>query len=327
MPRRRRLATAVSAAVLGSGLVVGLAAPAAAAGPVTAPRAYAGVGLPVATYAVTLPSGDPADVYHPDVPAALRPVLPDAFPVVALLQGANVDKSRYGAVSRTLARQGFVVVVPNHLRPLGGPLPPGLFTSQTVIPNVLAAAATEDGRPGSPVRGIVDTDRLGVVGHSFGGAVALFAAADVCEPPLCDGPYRRPAQLKAVAAYGTNLATGERLDRDLDTSGVAVALVQGTLDGIAPLAEAEVTFPSLEQPRALITVAGANHYGITDVDDPPGAAPDPNEPTLAQDRATALVGRWSGLWLRAQLRNAPVARALVYLVRGSFDGVVRVRTD
>ena len=322
MPRPRRLA--VASAALGSCLVMGLtvaAAPAAAAPPA------ADLSLPVATYAVTLPSGDPADVYHPRVPAGLRPVLADAFPVVAVLQGANVDKSRYGAVSRVLAGQGFVVVVPNHLRPPGGPLPPGLFTSQTVVPNVLAAITAEDDRAGSPVAGIVDTDRLGVVGHSFGGAVALFAAADVCEPPLCDGPYRRPAELRAVAAYGTNLATGDRLDRDLDTSGVAVALVQGTLDGIAPLLEARTTYPSLERPRALITVAGANHYGITDVDDPAGAVPDPNGPTLGQDRATTLVGRWSGLWLRAQLRGDPVARVLIHLVRGSVDGTVRVRTD
>jgi predicted dienelactone hydrolase len=196
-----------------------------------------------------------------------------------------------------------------------------------VIPDVLAAAVAEDGRPGSPLAGVVDTGRLGVVGHSFGGAVALFAAADVCEPPLCDGPYRRPAQLRSVAAYGTNLATGSRLDRDLDTSGVAVALVQGTLDGVALPVEAEVTYPSLEQPRALITVAGANHYGITDVDDPPGAVPDPNLPTLPQERATTAVGRWSGLWLRVHLRRDPLARVLVHLVGGSLDGVVRVRTD
>jgi dienelactone hydrolase len=326
MSRPPRFATAFAAA-LGSCVVLGLAAPAAAAAPVAATPAAAALGLPVSTYAVTLPSGDPADVYHPDVPAALRGVLADAFPVVAVLQGANVDKRYYGAVGRVLARQGFVVVVPNHLRAPGGPLPPGLFTSPTVVPNVLAAAEAEDDRPGSPIAGIVDTDRLSVVGHSFGGAVALFAAADVCEPPLCDGAYRRPAELTAVAAYGTNLATGSRLDRDLDTSGVAVALVQGTLDGIAPPAEAEVTYPSLEQPRALITIAGANHYGITDVDDPPGAVPDPNGPTLPQERATALVGRWSGLWLRAQLRRDPVARALIYLLHGSVDGVVQVRTD
>ena len=326
MPRPRHLAAALLGPCLALGLTVA-AAPAAAAGTPTAPPARAALGLPVSTYAVTLPSGDPADVYHPRVPAALRPVLTDAFPVVAVLQGANVDKGQYGDVSRVLARQGFVVVVPNHVRPPGGPLPPGLFTSQTVVPNALAAATAEDDRPGSPIAGIVDTDRLGVVGHSFGGAVALFAAAGVCEFPLCDGPYQRPAALKAVTAYGTNLATGDRLDRDLDTSGVAVALVQGTLDGIAPLAEAEVTYPSLERPRALITIAGANHYGITDVDDPPGAAPDPNEPTLAQDRATTLVGRWSGLWLRAQLRADPVARTLIEVFRGSVDGTVRVRTD
>jgi hypothetical protein len=39
------------------------------------------------------------------------------------------------------------------------------------------------------------------------------------------------------------------------------------------------------------------------------------------------VARWSGLWLRAQLVDDPIARALIYRVGGSPDGVVSVRTD
>ncbi len=305
-----------------AGVLAVTAPPAAAAPSRTVP------GLPVAVFPVTLPGGDAADVYHLSVPKRLRPLLTDAFPVVAVLQGANVDKAQYSGLGRRLAQKGFVVVIPNHVRAPGGAFPPGgLFTSPTVVPNALAGAVAQDTDPDSPLYRLVDTARLGLVGHSFGGAVGLFAAAGVCAPPICDGAYTRPPELGAAAFYGTNLATGSRLDTDLDTTGVAVALVQGTLDGVAPPIEAETTYASLEQPRALITVAGANHYGITDVQNPPGAAPDPVAPTLPQARATTEVARWSGLWLRAQLVDDPIARTLIYRVGGSLDGVVTVRTD
>lgn len=315
---RRVLSIVAVLAAVGAGS----AAPAAAAPARTAS------GLAVGSFPATLPNGDAADVYHPSVPARLRPLFTDAFPIVAVLQGANVDKGQYSRLGRHLARLGFVVVVPNHVRAPGGPFPPGgLFTSPTVVPNVLAEAVAQDADPSSPLHRIVDTADLGLVGHSFGGAVGLFAVAGVCAPPICDGPYTRPPALRAAAFYGTNVATGTRLDVDLDTTGIAVALVQGTLDGVAPPVEADTTYRSLEQPRALITVAGANHYGITDVDNPPGAAPDPVAPALPQTRATTEVARWSGLWLRAQIEHDPVARALIYHVRGSLDGVVTVRTD
>ena len=315
----RRIAGVVA---LVAGVLAVTAAPAAAA------PARTVSGLPVAVMPVTLPSGDAADVYHLAVPKRLRPLLTDAFPVVAVLQGANVDKAQYSGLGRRLAQKGLVVVIPNHVRAPGGPFPPGgLFSSPTVVPNALAGAAALDADPASPLYRIVDTAHLGLVGHSFGGAAGLFAAAGVCPPPICDGPYTRPPALGAAAFYGTNVATGTQLDIDLDTTGVAVALVQGTRDGVAPPIEAETTYASLERPRALITVAGANHYGITDVVNPPGAAPDPVAPTLPQERATTEVARWSGLWLRAQLVHDPIARALISRVGGTPDGVVSVRTD
>jgi hypothetical protein len=149
----------------------------------------------------------------------------------------------------------------------------------------------------------------------------------VCEPPLCAPPFTRPPELRAAALYGTNIATGTTLDRDLDTSGVAVALVQGTVDGVAPPVEAATTYPSLERSRALISIRGANHYGITDVDDPAGALPDPNDPTIAQQASVALVARWSGLWLRTHVLRDPFAAAVLKLRAVSRGGPVTVRLD
>ncbi len=343
MRTRHRSALLLTAAVLGaslaaSGAAPALAAPARAAAPTpaagsapsSAPSGAAAstalVSGRVGTVSVVLSAGDPADVYYPVVPDRLRGLLTDAFPVVAVLQGANVDKRFYSGLGRQLARQGFVVVVPNRARIVGPPVPQ-LFTSTTAITEVLDYARQADVDPASPVYRVTDAGSLGLVGHSFGGAVGLFASAGVCQPPLCEPPFVRPKELRAAAFYGTNVATGEVLDRDLDTSGVAVALVQGTRDTIAPPVEALVTYRSLERPRALITIEGANHYGITDVDDPEGAVPDPADPTIGQQQSVRLVARWSGLWLRAGLKNDPVARALLELRERFPAGPVRVLVE
>jgi hypothetical protein len=74
-------------------------------------------------------------------------------------------------------------------------------------------------------------------------------------------------------------------------------------------------------------IDGANHYGITDVNNPPGAIPDPNEPTLKQERAAAYVARWAGFWLRAQLKNDRAANNWLYKIGGTQNGVITVRTD
>ena len=55
--------------------------------------------------------GDEADVYYP-VPEFSA--ADETFPLVAVLQGAFVDKQFYSEFGMQLARFGFVVVIPDH---------------------------------------------------------------------------------------------------------------------------------------------------------------------------------------------------------------------
>lgn len=294
----------------------------------------------VQEFPLSLDNGDAADVYAPRIHPRRRARYRDAFPMVALLQGANVDKAQYRGLGRRLARRGFVVVVPNHWRSFPGFPFPMLFGEVEVVTAVHDTLLVADADPQSPLRQIIDTETMATLGHSLGGRVALEAIAGVCSINLCSGyavdadfdgrddnGFATPSALMAAALYGTNLVNFTGDIDDLDTSAAAVALIQGSLDGVATPEEAAASYPTLEQPRALITVHGANHYGITDDNKPAGAAPDPSAPTLSQDAAGYLIGRWTRLWLQAQLLQDPRAEYWVYTVGGDFSGLVDVVTD
>ena len=276
-------------------------------------------------------SGDAADIYYPtDGSPAIFALLGDRFPVVVVLQGG-----RYGQGLLTseyagrIARHGFIVIVPDHIRvfPPGAPVPPAALTEASVLNDAFAHVVAEGANPGSPVFGVVDGSRLGVTGHSLGGAVALNIIGGICPPGLCTPGYVRPPQLKAAALYATNFFSPPPAPpavMPIDTSAVPVALIQGLNDGRALPARATATYSELEAPKALIEIEGANHYGINDVNNPPGATPDSSPSLISQAEALDRIATWSALFLRAELWSDPIARFYVYKSGGSIDGTVTV---
>ena len=210
-----------------------------------------------------------------------------------------MDKSYYTRFGRQLAAQGFVVVIPNHERTVSTPYLTltGFLPEVTQVDDVLASVVEADGDRSSMLYRIVDTSRMGVVGHSLGGGVGIYAAGNLCDPLTCSTlTYKHPDELKAVVTYGAS-AVG----LDYDTIGVAVALLQGTQDGRANPDAADATLPKLARPHALISIDGANHFSICDVNAPEGAIPDPTEATLDRKTAIAQIVDWTGLWLKANL--------------------------
>ncbi|MEP0915051.1 hypothetical protein NDI45_29740 [Leptolyngbya sp. GB1-A1] len=259
-----------------------------------------------------VPDGDQADIYYPQLPRFLRNTV--ELPIALMLQGALVDKSDYSNFASQVASYGFVVVVPNNERTLigpGGQPFTGLFPEQEQVNQVLEQMRVEDQNPSSPIFKIVDTDKLGLLGHSFGGGAGLGATQEeFCLPGICSGNYTRPPELKAGVFYGTNFRnqqTGEFLP--IDNDDIPIGLIVGSLDSVALPAASQATYDQiLNPPKALITVAGANHYGITNEDNP---LREPNRPTLDQATATETIARWSGLFLRASmLGNQQVFDAL-----------------
>ncbi len=107
----------------------------------------------------TIIARDPADIYFPirlDINSHR-----DLLPVALLLQGANVDKSNYSLFANILARYGFIVVVPNHLRkfpPIPGLGKDILLPEQHQIMNVLDHMKAENSDISSSLFDSIDLD-------------------------------------------------------------------------------------------------------------------------------------------------------------------------
>lgn len=267
-------------------------------------------------------SEDPADVYHPDPPD-----LADggyAFPVALFLQGAEVGRHHYQLFATAVASHGFVVVVPDHETiSMAGP---GLYAEQEEIQDVLVHMRDQFADVSSPLHGVLDLNTLLLLGHSYGGVAGLNAIRDVCEMPSCVGFWSRPAELRGGAFWGTNLAVPMvGTVPDIENDGLPVALVQGTLDSMATPADGLATYEKImDPPRIYAEVVGANHYGICNVNNPPGADADESVPTLEQATSIQSIARVSALFLRAHVLGDGEAVECLHACGENLDAVTRM---
>lgn len=279
----------------------------------------------VGQYTTTIAAdGDSADVYFPSLKSSCNST---EFPIALMLQGALVDKSNYSNFASQVASYGFVVVVPNNERTVTAPngqTVTGLLPEQGQVNDVLAQMKAEDEDASSPIFKIVDTTKLGLLGHSFGGGVGIGATQEEIRiPGLGAENYTVPPELKAGIFYGTSFAnpqTGEFLP--INNKGVAIGLIRGDLDGVSLPNRSQETYDQiLNPPKVLITVKGANHYGITNEDNP---VRDPNRPTLSQAAAIEAIAQSSGLFLRANLLSDRAAFDAVFNTNSFLDPSVSI---
>jgi len=262
------------------------------------------------TLQVTI-ADDPADLYLPTISPSPSEA---ALPVALMLPGALVDRTYYSQFARAVAGYGFAVVVPTHIRSLPEFGISGELAEASQIPATLAFLERENANPTSPLYRKLNPSQMALLGHSHGGFVGLQAIANACMFPFCSAPFSRPDAVKAGIFYGVN-SEDPRTGIFSPTANrqIPVALAQGSLDGIATPGEAIATYDLIQTPpKALITIQGSNHYGITDRNNPPGAMPDPSSPTLEQAQGVETIAQWTAYFLRAHLYQDSEARQRIY---------------
>lgn len=296
----------------------------------------------VETISTVIPaSGDPIDIYLPDAPYGKI----DGLPVAIFLQGANVDKSNYSTFAGVVASYGFAVVVPNNLRTIElSPSAPGITG---FFPELQQVNEVFDYIKGSesPVAEAIAPDKLALLGHSFGGAVGLSAIQGSCPFPNCPfGEFDRPDELVGAAFFGTDFQPspeegGSDSIAPIENADIPTALILGNNDGISAPAETEATYEQIQDPpKALVSVEGTNHFGITNENDPlnpptsPSEVPpiitEPNPQTIAQEVAIDTIATWSSLFLRATVLNDRTAFDFVFGGTGDeLDSNVVVTTE
>lgn len=243
------------------------------------------------------------------------------LPVALLLQGAKVHRQNYSQYAATVASYGFIVVTPNHKRL--NFFDNNYYTSTAQIGETLTWMGAENTKAGSPLNGRIDTDTMVLLGHSFGGATGLTIAEDKCSIPFCTTiGFNLPSTVKAGSFYGTNNAI-LGLYPSIDNQ-IPVQLVQGQSDGMAEPAQAESSYNKIANGhKQIVRVTGANHYGITNTQNPTGAEAEVNTQASTQSSSIETTARWAALWLRAQLGDTAAAN-YVYSTGDAADTAVTV---
>ncbi|WP_299491625.1 alpha/beta hydrolase [Acaryochloris sp. IP29b_bin.137] len=282
-------------------------------------------------------SGDAADIFVPR--SAKSDPAAKPFPVALLLQGANVDKSHYSEYAKVVASYGFVVVIPNNLRTW--PLPPPAPTTTGYYPELklINEAWNFIKDPAvSPVAEVINPEQLVLLGHSLGGAAGLNAVQGGCSIPKClYGEFKQPEALVAAVFYGTHLKpyTGGPVP-PINNDTIPTALILGEKDGRSFPEKTKETYQQLGNPtKVLVSVTGANHFGITNSNAPnnlvntpavvPAILQDPKVQDISQALAIKTIGTWTALFLRATVLEDPMALDVIFSGAGDkVDNNVKV---
>jgi len=195
----------------------------------------------------------PADAFQ-DAPAATK----TAFPLILFSHGYAGFPEQSVTLTTHLASWGFVVAAPDHVeRSLDGLLGTasvGIPTQSdpVVLQNTLDLLEASSGTAGL-LHGLVDPQRVAVIGHSAGAGAAYETAS--IDP-----------RIRSWISYAVSLGIG--------TGGTAAPpappnkpgmVMTGTADGIIPAADSEAVYAGMNSPKYLVTIAGAGHLVFSDI--------------------------------------------------------------
>jgi len=186
----------------------------------------------------------------------------EAFPIVLFSHGSSGVRMQSTFLTVYLASHGYVVAAPDHL---GNTLSDAVlgagtaeqFESLGLRPDDMGfVLAYLQALPAAdPLGAIVDRERVGAAGHSFGALTTLRLLAQ-----------GRPIDVAvAQAPPGFDIVWFGGLPVQPEEIEVPVMLHAGEVDMTTPLADAESIYERLTPPRSLLTVGAAGHFSFSDM--------------------------------------------------------------
>lgn len=244
------------------------------------------------------------DVYYPQDGSV-------SLPVLVLFQGGNVHSSFYSKYAARLASAGYTVFVGNRC---------DLFIFQYFIyppaslGNIaLSMADSQNSNSSSVLYKRLDTGKIGFLGHSLGGVVGLYAMNNICEFPFCTSGYQFLSQVKAGIFYGSGLGSSFSSSRfyTINGKGLPTGYIQGSKDGANKPETGSASCKNAIAPKVYFSVEGANHYGVTDQNNPYGANAESSSALLSQSESTAKIAEASLVFLDAYIKGNGAALAKI----------------
>lgn len=188
----------------------------------------------------------PADLNPPfetDAYRDVRAARGHRFPVVLFSHGAVSFRMQSTFLTTHLASWGFVVASPDFLerglQTFLGQQPAVPKSNVEVLDQTVSLLQSEDARPGSLLRGLVDTRTVLPIGHSAGGSASS-------QFVIADGGIRAWSSM-ASGATGPS------------TPGAAGLWMAGENDQVAALTGIQGAFAAAPGPKRLVVIGGAGH--------------------------------------------------------------------
>lgn len=186
------------------------------------------------------------------------------FPIILFSHGSSGVRMQSTYLTVFLASHGYVVASPDHLGNTlsdavvaGGQDLEGQFESLELRPDDMNfVLATLQGLPDDdPLGAIVDDERVGAAGHSFGALTTLRLLAQ--DRPIDAAVALTPPGYETVW-FGV-------LENQPEDITVPVMLQAGEVDMTTPLADAESIYTRMTAPRSMLTVLDAGHFTFSDM--------------------------------------------------------------
>jgi predicted dienelactone hydrolase len=231
------------------------------------------------------------------------------FPLVILSPGFTMPRTELTSLAEDLASRGYVVALVDHTYENSGTtfpdgqtltcavcdtLPPGgpeaIAESRAKDISFVIDELTSRHHPGRPYAPMIDTRRIGMAGHSLGGAAAVTAMA-------ADKRVRAGVNLDGTM-FAPVPATG--------LSGRPFMLVGRDMGGVEDHTWAS-GWANLDGWKRWLTVSGSDHASFTDV---PVLAeklgiPEPPGTTLSAQRSVQITRTYVGAFFDLHLRGIP----------------------